>query len=73
MDVSLVLFVASFFVRRADTNDLLDGTPVLAMALAIAGVLVLIVGDGSAASSPTATECVWSTRLTSWTATFSPP
>lgn len=44
MDVVVLLFIASFVVRRADETQYLDGTPVLAIALAAVGVLVMVVG-----------------------------
>lgn len=44
MDVVLLCFVVGFFVRRADSTQFLDGTPVLALVLSAVGVAVLLVG-----------------------------
>jgi len=44
MDVVLVCFVLGFFVRRADSTQYLDGTPILALVLSAVGVVVLLVG-----------------------------
>lgn len=44
MDVVLLCFVVAFFVRRADEDQYLNGTPPLAVALSVIGVLVLVAG-----------------------------
>jgi uncharacterized membrane protein len=44
MDVALVLFIVSFVLRRADADQFLDGTPVLAFILAVVALVVLIGG-----------------------------
>jgi uncharacterized membrane protein len=44
MDVTLLCFVIGFFVRRADPDQYLNGTPPLALLLSIVGSAVLLVG-----------------------------
>lgn len=44
MDVVLLCFVVGFFVRRADPDQYLDGTPPIAVALSAIGVVVLVAG-----------------------------
>ncbi len=44
MDVVLVCFVVGFFIRRADPDQYLDGTPIAALVLSAFGVAVLLVG-----------------------------
>lgn len=44
MDVVLVCFVIGFFLRRADSEQYLDGTPISALVLSAIGVAVLLVG-----------------------------
>lgn len=44
MVATLLLFVASYFVRRADADQFLDGTPPLAVGLAGAALVLLVVG-----------------------------
>lgn len=44
MDVVLLCFIVGFFIRRADSTEYLDGTPVPALVLSAVGVAVLVVG-----------------------------
>ncbi|MEX0768738.1 MAG: DUF2231 domain-containing protein [Microthrixaceae bacterium] len=44
MDVVLLCFVVGFFVRRADPDQYLNGTPTIALVLSILGVAILLVG-----------------------------
>lgn len=44
MDVALVLFIVSFVLRRADEDQFIDGTPVLAFVVAVVAILVLLGG-----------------------------
>lgn len=44
MDVVLILFVVSFFVRHADDGDLVDGTPTLALVLSVVALVGLLIG-----------------------------
>lgn len=44
MDIVILCFVGGFFIRRADPDQYLDGTPVAAVVLSAVGVLVLCVG-----------------------------
>ncbi len=44
MDVVLICFVVGFFVRRADSNYYLYGTPKLALALSVVGVGIMLIG-----------------------------
>lgn len=44
MDVVLVCFIVGFFIRRADSTEYLDGTPMAALVLSAVGVAVLVVG-----------------------------
>lgn len=44
MDAVLVLFVISFFLRRADDTHYLGGTPVAAFVLSAVGVALMLVG-----------------------------
>jgi uncharacterized membrane protein len=44
MDLVLICFVVGFFVRRADSNYYLYGTPKLALALSVLGVGIMLIG-----------------------------
>jgi len=44
MDVVVVLFIVSFFLRRSDETQYLDGTPIEAFVVALIGLVLLIVG-----------------------------
>lgn len=44
MDVVLLCFVVGFFIRRADSTQYLDGTPVAAVVLSVIGVTIMLVG-----------------------------
>ncbi len=44
MDVVLICFVVGFFVRRADSNYYLYGTPKIALALSVVGVGIMLIG-----------------------------
>ena len=44
MDVVLVCFVVGFFVRRADSDYYLYGTPKIALALSVVGVGIMLIG-----------------------------
>ncbi|MFN7147891.1 MAG: DUF2231 domain-containing protein [Microthrixaceae bacterium] len=44
MDLVLLCFIASFFIRRADQDQLLDGTPIPALVLSLIGLVGLGVG-----------------------------
>ena len=44
MDVVLLCFVLGFFVRRADADQYLNGTPTIALVLSVLGVGILLIG-----------------------------
>ena len=44
MDVVLICFVVGFFVRRADSDYYLYGTPKIALALSVVGVGIMLIG-----------------------------
>lgn len=44
MGVTLLCFVVGFFIRRADSDQYLNGTPLAALALSVVGSAVLVVG-----------------------------
>jgi len=44
MDAVLLCFVVGFFVRRADPDQYLNGTPTIALILSVVGVAILMVG-----------------------------
>ena len=44
MDVVLLCFIVGFFVRRADPDQYLNGTPTVALVLSVVGVAILLVG-----------------------------
>jgi uncharacterized membrane protein len=44
MDVVLLCFIVGFFIRRADPDQYLNGTPTIALVLSVVGVAILLVG-----------------------------
>ncbi len=44
MDVVLLCFVVGFFVRRADADQYLNGTPTIALVLSAVGVGIMLIG-----------------------------